>query len=111
MTDDRSAASRRLPRWAGRALLLTTAGAGLWLIGSAGSSASAEELRAPSAPPDSLVEVLLTPVGEVTAQVVTPVVDQAVIPVVDQAAAPVVTAAVDRVVTPVLTPVADRVVV
>src|SRR4051812_8573420 len=109
MTEHRSAASRRLPRWAGRALLLTATGAGLWLLGTAGSSASAEELRVPSAPPASLAEALLTPVGEVTAQLVTPVVDQVVTPVVDQVAAPVVTQAVDRVVTPVLAPVVDRV--
>src|SRR4051812_32761047 len=103
MADHESAVLRRPPRWAGRALLLTATGAGLWLLGSAGSSASAAELAPQPVPAAALVGALLSPVDEVTAPVVSPVLS----PVVDEVVAPVVA----EVVVPVAAPVVDAVVV
>src|SRR3712207_3741950 len=73
-------AAARLPRCAGRALVLAGAGLGLWLLGGHSSTASADEL--PQVP---AVAGLLAPVDTV----VTPVVQQVAAPVAADAAVPV----------------------
>jgi hypothetical protein len=124
MTEHESAACRRarLPRCAGRALLLTGVGAGLWLLGSQGSTASAEELYPAPVPVVSLASGLLAPVGDavppvvdhvvapVGERVVSPVVEDVVVPVVDPVIDDVVEPIVANVVTPSGTPLLDPVV-
>jgi hypothetical protein len=110
MTEHESAASRRarLPRCAGRALLLTGVGAGLWLLGSYGSTASAEESAPAPVPMVSLASGLLAPVGDA----LPPVVDHAVAPIGERLVVPVVVVpVVTSVVTAVVTPVVEDVVV
>lgn len=109
MTEHESAASRRarLPRCAGRALLLTGVGAGLWLLGSYGSTASAEESAPAPVPMVSLASGLLAPVGDA----LPPVVDHAVAPIGERLVVPVVVVpVVTSVVTAVVTPVVEDVV-
>jgi hypothetical protein len=107
-----------------RAMMLTGLAAGLWLAGSAGSSAAAEE-TAPQpltpivAPVQDLAGGLLAPVTGALTPVVAPVVETAVAPVaqtVGETLTPVVravepvTAPVVAVLSPVLTPVVESVV-
>jgi hypothetical protein len=108
MTEHEPPASRRarLPRCAGRALLLTGVGAGLWLLGSYGSTASAEESAPAPVPVVALASGLLAPVGDA----VPPVVEDAVAPVVEDVVVPVVDPVLDDVVVPVVDPVLDDVV-
>jgi hypothetical protein len=140
MTEHRSAASlrARLPRSAGRALLLTGVGAGLWLLGSHGATASADELAPAPAPVASgllapvadalppVVDHLVTPVAErVLARVVAdvaeevvedveevavPAVEEVVVQEVEDIVAPVVEPVVEDVVVPVVAPVVEPVV-
>jgi hypothetical protein len=106
LTEYESAASRpRSSRWAGRALLLAGVGAGMWLLGTAGSTASAEEQPSPG-PLVSLASELLAPVPE---QIVVPtaehVVEPLVTPVVERVVSPVVAPVVEHLVAPVVSPV------
>ena len=106
-----TAPPRRLPRSAGRALALVGLGTGLWLLGAAGSPASADDVVPTSRPVVSLASDLLAPVGEgvapVTQQVVVPAATSVMTPVVRD----VVTPTVDQVVVPfaheVVVPVVD----
>jgi hypothetical protein len=116
MTEHELPASRRarLPRCAGRALLLTGVGAGLWLLGSYGSTASAEESAPAPVPVVALASGLLAPVGDavppVVEDAVAPVVEDVVVPVVDPVLDDVVEPIVADVLAPVGTPVLDPVV-
>lgn len=110
-----------------RALLLSGLAAGLWLAGSAGSSAAADKLPAQplapiAAPVQDLAGRLLSPVTSAVPPVVAPAVEATVTPVV-QALAPVgealapvvravepVTAPVVAVLSPVISPVVKPVV-
>ncbi|SOC50288.1 hypothetical protein SAMN05660748_3034 [Blastococcus aggregatus] len=84
-----------------RALLLSGLAAGLWLAGSATSSAAAD-VPPPAAPVQGIADLtggLLAPVTTAVAPVVEPVVDAAVVPIA-QTLAPVLSPVVDPVVAP-----------